>query len=79
MEGSPFAIDRVFAVVLRAGSGPFEQESLVYQGLPAMPSPFVDVDTVEVRVGSQCRYRSAVAAGTLAVDPVHHPLQVGAG
>jgi hypothetical protein len=68
VEGSPLALDPVFAVVLRAGAGPFEQETLVYQGLPEMPAPsgvrFVD--------------RSAVETGTLAVQPVHRPLQLGA-
>jgi hypothetical protein len=74
------AVDPVYAVVLRAGGGPFEQESLVYQGLPGMVAPngtrFVDPGTVEVQVGSSCRYRSAVETGTLAVDPVHRPLRV---
>lgn len=82
VEGSPLSIDPVYAVVLRAGGGPFEQETLVYQGLPEMPEPagvrFVDTATVEVLVGVNCRYRSAVEPVTLAVDPVHRPLQVGA-
>jgi hypothetical protein len=80
MEGSLVALDPVYAVVLRSGSGPFEQESLVYQGLEQMPQPaqvrFVDAGTVEVSMTSGCRYRSAVEAGTLAVEPVHRPLRI---
>jgi hypothetical protein len=51
-----------YAVVLRSGGGPFEQESLVYQGVAGAPAPtarFVDPGTVEVAVGT-CRYRSGV-------------------
>jgi hypothetical protein len=80
VEGSPIAIDPVFAVVLRAGNGPFEQESLVYQGLEEMPEPsairFVDPSTVEVQMGSGCRYRSEVEAVTMAIEPVHRPLRI---
>jgi hypothetical protein len=80
VEGAPIAIDPVYAVVLRAGGGPFEQESVVYQGLEQMPQPvdvrFVDDRTVEVQMGSGCMYRSQVEAGTLAVDPVHRPLRI---
>ena len=80
MEGSLISLDPVYAVVLRSGSGPFEQESLVYQGLEQMPQPaqvrFVDAGTVEVAMTSGCRYRSAVEAGTLAVEPVHRPLRI---
>ena len=80
MEGSLISLDPVYAVVLRSGSGPFEQESLVYQGLEQMPQPaqvrFVDAGTVEVSMTSGCRYRSAVEAGTLAVEPVHRPLRI---
>ncbi len=80
VEGAPAAIDPVYAVVLRAGGGPFEQESVVYQGLEEVPEPaevrFVDDRTVEVRMGSGCSYRSQVEAGTLAVDPVHRPLRI---
>jgi hypothetical protein len=68
-----------YAVVLRSGGGPFEQESLVYQGVAGAPAPtarFVDPGTVEVAVGT-CRYRSGVEAGTLAVSPVHRPLVLG--
>ncbi len=68
-----------YAVVLRSGSGPFEQESLVYQGRAGAPAPsarFVDKGTVEVAVGT-CRYRSGVEAVTLAVEPVHRPLVLG--
>lgn len=81
VQGAEPAIDPVSAVVLRAGTGPFEQESLVYQGQPGMPAPsgvrFVDGGSVEVMVGSACRYRSVVEPGTLAVDPVHRPLRLG--
>jgi hypothetical protein len=69
----------VYAVVLRSGGGPFEQESLVYQGLAGAPAPsarFVDPGTVEVAVGT-CRYRSGVETVTLAVEPVHRPLVLG--
>jgi hypothetical protein len=70
-----------FAVVVRSGGGPFEQESLVYQGPAGAPAPaavrFVDSDTVEVEVGSGCTYRSEIEGGTLAVSPVHRPLQAG--
>jgi hypothetical protein len=80
MEGSLISLDPVYAVVLRSGSGPFEQESLVYQGLEQMPQPaqvrFVDAGTVEVSMTSGCRYRSTVEAGTLAVEPVHRPLRI---
>jgi hypothetical protein len=80
VEGSLISLDPVYAVVLRSGSGPFEQESLVYQGLEQMPQPaqvrFVDAGTVEVSMTSGCRYRSAVEAGTLAVEPVHRPLRI---
>lgn len=80
VEGHDLAIDPAYAVVLRAGGGPFEQESLVYQGWPEGPAPdgvrFVDAGTVEVEVGSGCRYRSTVEPGTLSVDPVHRPLQL---
>jgi hypothetical protein len=70
---------RTYAVVLRSGGGPFEQESLVYQGVAGAPAPtarFVDPGTVEVAVGT-CRYRSGVEAVTLAVQPVHRPLVLG--
>ena len=68
-----------YAVVLRSGGGPFEQESLVYQGVAGAPAPtarFVDPGTVEVVVGT-CRYTSGVEAVTLAVQPVHRPLVLG--
>ena len=73
-DGAP-----AYAVVLRSGGGPFEQESLVYQGVAGAPTPaarFVDAGTVEVAVGT-CRYRSGVEAVTLAVEPVHRPLVLG--
>jgi hypothetical protein len=81
VEGSPIAIDPIYAVVLRSGGGPFEQEALVYQGLEEMPPPsdvrFVEDGAVEVLVGSNCRYRSTVEGGTMAVEPVHRPLRLG--
>ena len=70
---------QAYAVVLRAGGGPFEQEALVYQGPAGAPTPtarFVDPHTVEVAVGT-CRYTSGVEAVTLAVEPVHRPLVLG--
>lgn len=80
VRGGRSAARPVYAVVLRAGGGPFAQESTVYQGLPAAAPPvevrFVDTDTVEVVTRAGCRYRSEVAPRTLAVDPVHRPLRV---
>lgn len=82
LEGGSFTIGPVYAVVLRSGGGPFEQETVVYQGPEGAPAPsavrFVDADTVEVRTAGGCLYRSEYAAGTLAVDPVHRPLRAGA-
>jgi hypothetical protein len=79
LEGSAVAIDPVYAVVLRHGGGPFEQETVVYQGVESAPAPdqvrFVDGDTVEVRMPGGCVYRSEVETVTLAVDPVHRPLR----
>jgi hypothetical protein len=79
VAGSGASIDPVFAVVLRSGGGPFEQESLVYQGVEGSPQPaatrFLGPDTVEVQTLGGCSYRSDVEAVTLAVDPVHRPLQ----
>jgi hypothetical protein len=79
VEGAPFAIDPIYAVVIRSGNGPFEQESVVYQGVEQAPAPagvrFVDSDTVEVRTSGGCLYRSEVESVTLAVDPVHRPLR----
>jgi hypothetical protein len=78
LEGAAAAIDPIFAVVVRNGTGPFEQETLVYQGVEAAPAPtvrFVDGNTVEVRLPGGCLYRSEVEAMTLAVDPVHRPLR----
>src|SRR5690606_21692048 len=67
----------VYAVVVRSGTGLFEQEAVVYQGVEAGPAPsdvrFVDADTVEVRTGP-CVYRSEVEAVTLEVDPVYRTL-----
>lgn len=82
LEGAATAIDQVYAVVLRSGGGPFEQESVVYQGLEDAPAPagtrFVDADTVEVGTAGGCVYRSEVEPLTLAVEPVHRPLLLGA-
>ncbi|GAA3220464.1 hypothetical protein GCM10017691_04790 [Pseudonocardia petroleophila] len=73
-EGAAFTIDPVFRVVLRAGAGPFEQESLVWQGDPEGAGPggvaFRGVDEVEVRTGG-CVLVSRIEPVTLAVDPVH--------
>jgi hypothetical protein len=81
LEGSAGAIEPVYAVVLRAGGGPFEQETVVYQGVEGSPPPlgvrFVDGDTVEVGTIGGCLYRSDVESVTLAVDPVHRPLLAG--
>jgi hypothetical protein len=78
VESVPRAARPVYAVVIRSGTGVFEQEAVVYQGVEAGPVPsdvrFVDADTVEVRTGP-CVYRSEVEAVTLAVDPVHRTLR----
>jgi hypothetical protein len=74
----PPAARPIYAVVVRSGSGVFEQETVVYQGVEAGVVPtgvqFVDADTVEVRTGP-CVYRSEIEAVTLAADPVHRPLR----
>jgi hypothetical protein len=81
VEGALRSIDPIYAVVVRSGTGVFEQETLVYQGVEdgLVPSGvrFVDADTVEVRTGP-CVYRSEIEAVTLAVDPVHRPLRADA-
>jgi hypothetical protein len=78
VEAAPPAVRPVYAVVVRSGSGVFEQEAVVYQGVEAGPVPsdvrFVDGDTVEVRTGP-CVYRSEVEAVTLDVDPVYRALR----
>lgn len=78
---SAAATGSVYAVVVRSGAGPFEQESLVYQGLDQGLAPdevrFVDPETIEVRTGP-CDYRSSLSGVTLDVDPVHEPLLSGA-
>lgn len=70
----PILIDPAFAVVLRAGAGPFEQESPVWDGAAEGSAPdavaFRGADEVEVRVGS-CVLVSRVEPVTLAVDPAH--------
>ena len=77
LESSGTSITPVYAVVVRAGGGPFEQESLVYQGAEGSPPPtavrFVG-DSAEVLTAGGCRYHSTVEAVTLAVDPVNRPL-----
>jgi hypothetical protein len=81
LQGTGSTVDPVYAVVLRAGGGPFEQESLVYQGAEGSPPPyltqFVDARTVQVQTLAGCRYRSSVEDVTLAVDPVFRPLTRG--
>lgn len=81
LQGTGSTIDPVYAVVLRSGSGPFEQESLVYQGAEGSPPPsltrFVDARTVSVETLGGCRYRSSVTGVTLDVEPVHRPLTRG--
>ncbi|MCX6464032.1 MAG: hypothetical protein NTW05_10635 [Pseudonocardiales bacterium] len=74
LEGAPFAIDPVYRVVLRAGDGPFEQQSDVWIGYADGPVPdavaFRGTDEVEIAVGT-CLLVSRVEPVTLAVDPVH--------
>lgn len=78
VEGAPAGSSPIYAVVVRSGSGMFEQEAVAYQGVESGPIPsdirFVDADTVEVRTGP-CVYRAEVEAVTLAVDPVYRPLR----
>ncbi|MFC4945275.1 hypothetical protein [Pseudonocardia sp. GCM10023141] len=81
VEGGGVAVAPIFAVVVRSGAaGPFEQESLVYQGLEGVPAPtgllFVDHGTVEVQRGPSCLYRSEVTVTTLDVEPVHRQLRL---
>ncbi len=56
-------------------------EAFLRNCLEEMPAPsgvrFVDGGAVEVLVGSNCRYRSTVEGGTMAVEPVHRPLRLG--
>jgi hypothetical protein len=74
----------VYSVRVRAGSGPFEQDSPVWLGLSegAAPTTFrFGVPTaagtvVEVVAGADCGYRSTVDEVTLSVDPVHSPLRL---
>ena len=80
LEGGTANIDPVHSVVLRSGGGPFEQQSLVYQGREDGPGVadlrFVGRSTVEVLVAT-CDYRSEIADVTLEVDPVHSALLAG--
>jgi hypothetical protein len=77
MEGGPHSVHPVFSVVVRAGAGPFEQQSVVYQGREDGPGVsdvrFVEAGGVLVQAGP-CRYRSDVDDVTLEVRPVHAPL-----
>jgi len=74
LEGEPFTIDPVFRVVLRAGSGPFEQETPVWLSEPEGAAPdevsFRGADEVAVRTGG-CVLVSRIEPLTLLVDPVH--------
>lgn len=76
LESVP-TIDRAYAVVVRSGVGPFEQESVVYQGpeggRPPSAIRFVDSDTVEIAGAQGCTYRSDIEPVTLEVQPVHRP------
>jgi hypothetical protein len=78
VEAGPPASGPIYAVVVRSGSGVFEQETVVYQGVESGVPPsgvrFVDADSVEVRTGP-CVYRSEVEAVTLDVDPVYRALR----
>lgn len=78
VRGYAFA-DPVFSVRLRAGSGPFAQESVVWQGLGAAPPPsrFALSGPEETRVvgAGGCGYRSTFDRTTLAADPVHYALR----
>lgn len=69
-----FSPDPVTSVVLRAGDGPFEQESLVWEGLPEGGGPnevaFRGADELEIRTGP-CVLVSIVEPLTLTVDPVY--------
>lgn len=79
IEGRAF-VDVVFSVRLRSGSGPFAQESLVWQGLGGGAPPtelrFAPQRTVEVVAAELCGYRSTFDPLTLDVEPVHRPLRL---
>jgi hypothetical protein len=80
-EGGALSAAPVYSVVVRAGSGPFEQQSVVYQGREHGPEvsdvQFVEAGAVLVQVGP-CRYRSEVDGLTLEANPVHTPLMANA-
>ncbi|WP_214368152.1 hypothetical protein [Pseudonocardia sp. H11422] len=81
VEGGVFAgVDPIYAVRLRAGSGPFAQDALVWQGLEDGAAPtdvrFAGDDRVEVVTSGGCGYRSRFDRVTLEVDPVHRPLRL---
>ena len=79
VRGHAFA-EPVYSVRLRAGSGPFAQESTVWQGLGEGAPPtgfrFREGDIVEVVAAQFCGYRSSFDPVTLDVDPVHRPLRL---
>ncbi len=56
--------------MLRAGGGPFAQESPVWRGDEPVEVAFRGVDEVEIRAGT-CVLVSQVEPVTLDVDPVH--------
>lgn len=81
LEGGTRSVHPVFSVVVRAGGGPFEQQSVIYQGRENGPAVsdlrFVESGGVLVQVGP-CGYRSDVDDVTLEATPVHTPLMAGA-
>ncbi|SHK32467.1 hypothetical protein SAMN05443637_10518 [Pseudonocardia thermophila] len=80
LRGGAFAADPVYSVVVRSGAGPFEQQSVVYQGRadgPEVTDLRFSGEAVLVQVG-RCGYRSEIDPLTLEVRPVHVPLLAGA-
>lgn len=69
----------VFSVRLRAGGGPFAQESTVWQGLGDAPPParfvFSGPRAVATVSAGSCGDRSTFDRTTLTVDPVHYALR----
>jgi hypothetical protein len=85
VESGTLAADAsVPSVRVRAGSGPFEQDSPVWLGLAegVAPTtvrfgpPSAAGTVVEVVAGADCGYRSTVDEVTLSVDQVHSPLRL---
>jgi hypothetical protein len=77
LESVP-VIDPAYAVVVRSGGGPFEQQSTVYQGPEGGPQPearFLDADTVVVETPDGCNYQSEIEPITLDVGERHAPPQ----